>query len=251
MSVKYFIKSSIKNVMKSTLIIRFVSFMIYIYAKLVGKTCRWNFSNTEAVQNLKENAIFVVWHSRATMMPFFYRLLYKRQMAALVSPHQDGQLIAYMLKHFHIIPVNGSSNENPRQGALELMRKLQENYDICISPDGPRGPRMRMKKSPVYFASKSGKPVVCVCFSSTPAAVVKTSWDNMLIPLPFTKGAFEISNPLYIPKNLDDSSIETYRQKLEEIANNQLSKCDALIGRKPTLPAAFDDYKKKEDLSCL
>ena len=251
MSVKYFIKSNIKNIMKSTFVIRFIAFMIYLYAKLIGKTCHWNFVNTEMAQKLNKNAIFVVWHSRATMMPFFYQLLFKRRMAALVSPHQDGQLIAYMLKHFRITPINGSSNENPRQAALELMRKLQEDYDICISPDGPRGPRMRMKKSPIYFASKTKKPIVCVCFSSSPAAVVKTSWDNMLLPLPFTKGIFEISDPLYIPENLDDSSIETYRQKLEDFANKQLAHCDAFVGRKPTLPADLNDYKKKENLSCL
>ena len=185
------------------------------------------------------------------MMPFFYQLLCKRRLAALVSPHQDGQIIAYMLKHFQIHPINGSSNENPREGALKLMRKLQENYDICISPDGPRGPRMRMKKSPVYFASKSGKPIISVCFSSSPAAVIKTSWDNMMIPLPFTKGIFTVSKPLYIPKDLDDTAIENYRKQIEDISNQQLFECETFLGRKPIQPADLNDYKKKEDLSCL
>ena len=233
------------------MVIRFLSFMIAIYATIIGRTCRWKFENKKVLDNLKENAIFVVWHSRATMMPFFYNLLTKRHMAALVSPHQDGQLIAYMLKHFHITTVNGSSNENARQGALELMRKLQENYDICISPDGPRGPRMRMKRSPVYYASKTGKPIISVCFSSSPAVIAKTSWDNMLIPLPFTKGIFTVSSPFYVPKDLDDTSIETYRKKLEDLANKQLIKCDTFLGRTPIRPAELNDYKKKEDLSCL
>ena len=250
MSVRYRIKSGLKKITKSTAFIRCVAFFIYLYSKFVGLTCHWQYKNVSVLQqDLKDTgAIFVVWHSRAVLMPFFYRHLSHRKMSALVSPHQDGQLIAYMLKHFKIVPINGSSNENAHGSAVELMHSIQNGYDICISPDGPRGPRMRMKKSPIYYASKTGRPIVCACFSTNSAKIINTSWDKTMIPLPFAKGIFSLTKPLYIPANTSDEDLEIYRLKLEDIANRQVFECDEAVGRDVMLPADMDDFKKKEQL---
>ena len=166
-------------------------------------------------------------------------------MAALVSPHQDGQIIANLLKLSDITPVNGSSNENQRASALELMRALMEGYDLFISPDGPRGPRMRMKKSPIYYAQKTGKPIICACFSMDKALIMDRSWDKNMVPVPFSKGVFCLSEPLYVPSDLTDEQIEEYRLKLEEIANKQSEECDRLVGRTPIMPSDINNTKSK------
>ncbi|MCQ2740689.1 MAG: lysophospholipid acyltransferase family protein [Alphaproteobacteria bacterium] len=249
MSFKFFIKSNLKKVTQSGIAIRLIALLIYVYTKLVGRTCTWQLENMNSLKYLKEKgAIFVVWHSRAAMMPFFYHTLTTQKLAALTSPHPDGQIIAHMLKHYQICPVNGSSNENAQKSALELMHILKKNWNICISPDGPRGPRMRMKKSPIYYAQKTGAPIICACFSVKKATAIKSTWDKMMIPLPFCRGIFCLSDPLYIPEDLTDKDFEAYRQKLEDIANNQVFHCDEFVGRPKTLPAALDDYKKKETL---
>lgn len=247
MSVKSFCKPFFKKIMKSAPVIRSLAFMVFIYSKFAGGTCRWQMIGVDKTKEaLKDtNAVFVGWHSRAAMMPFFQHKLIKRKMAALVSPHQDGQIIAHLLKWFHITPVNGSSNENPRQSALELMRALIEGYDLFISPDGPRGPRMRMKKSPVYYAQKTGKPIVCACFSMNKAMVISSSWDKTMVPLPFAKGVFSLSEPIYVPADLTDEQVEEYRLKLEEIANTQSEECDRLAGREPVMPADVNDIKHR------
>ena len=247
MSARELFKSSLKKIMKSRVIIRCVAFLAYLYSKFTGNTCHWQIKGVnETLASVKDtNAIFVGWHSRATMMPFFQNKLLKRNMAAIVSPHQDGQIVANLLKHFEIKPINGSSNENPRQSALELMRDLLKGYDLFISPDGPRGPRMRMKKSPIYFAQKTGKPIICVCFSLNKALIIDTAWDKTMIALPFAKGVFALSEPLYVPSDLTEEEVEQYRQKLENIANAQSIECDKMVGREPVMPADVDDYKKK------
>lgn len=233
--------------MKSAAVIRCFGFFIFIYSKLVGMTCRWKIIGVDETQKVfkNTNVIFVGWHSRATMMPFFQNKLTNRKMAALVSPHQDGQIIAHMLKWFHITPVNGSSNENQRQSALELMRYLIEGHDLFISPDGPRGPRMRMKKSPVYYAQKTGKPIVCACFSINKAMVISSSWDKTMVPIPFAKGVFSLSEPIYIPSDLTDEQIEEYRLRLENIANAQSEECDKMVGKEPVMPADINDVRHR------
>ena len=241
------LKKITKNFLKSALGINLLAFLMFVYSKLVGKTSSWEFLGLQEAKSAVSdtNAIWIAWHARATMMPFFWQKLFNRKMAALVSPHHDGQLVANFLKHYHITPVCGSSNENPRQSALELMRCLQDGYDLFISPDGPRGPRMRMKKSPIYYAQKTGKPIICACFSSNKALVINKAWDKTMVALPFSKGKFYLSQPLYIPDELTEEEEKAYCQKLKNIANSLYFKCDTDAGREPVLPADINDIKKR------
>ena len=242
------LKKTVRKILRSDTVIRVLSFLLFVYSKIVGKTCCWRLHGIDearaAVKNT--NAVWVAWHAKATMMPFFWQKLFNRKMAALVSPHHDGQLIAHFLHWFRITPVSGSTNENPRQSALELMRALQNGYDLFISPDGPRGPRMRMKKSPIYYAQKTGKPVICACFSLNRAVIVDKAWDKTMISLPFGRGVFALSEPLYVPAELTDDEFEKYRLKLENMANELSVKCDQEAGRKPIMPADFNDIKTKK-----
>lgn len=251
MFIRNFFKIRFKKFMKLPAVIPSLSFLIFIYTKFVGLSCRWRLENIDETLDKVSatNAVWVSWHSRATMMPYFWQKLFGRKMTALVSPHQDGQLIAHFLKFFGILPINGSTNQNPRQSALGLMRAMQNGYDLFIAPDGPRGPRMRMKRSPIYYAQKTGKPIICACFSTNRALIFDKAWDKMMIGLPFSKGVFALSEPLYIPDDISDEQLEEYRQKLENIANSLLDKCDRLVGRTPVLAADNDDYKKKKGLS--
>ncbi|MBE6468290.1 MAG: DUF374 domain-containing protein [Alphaproteobacteria bacterium] len=247
--LKFTIKTTGRKILKSTIVIKCLSVVISLYAIFAGKTTKWKIKGVdEFIKNTKSsNVILVGWHSRATMLPYFWNKYINARLSALVSPHQDGQIMAHFLKRFKINAVNGSSNEKGRQGALELMRELMNGSNLFISPDGPRGPRMRMKKSPIYFAQKSGKPIYCVCFSSNKALIFEKAWDKTMILLPFGKGVFQISEPIYIPQNLSDEEFEQYRQKVENIAINLSINCDKEVGRIPCQPADMDDYKRKEN----
>ena len=248
-NLKFKIKNNIKQVLKSVPVIKCLSFIICLYAIFAGKTSKWKLKGIdELIKNHKDdNIILIGWHSRATMLPFFWSNYIKKRLSALVSPHQDGQIIAHFLKRFNIKPVNGSTNEKARQGALEMMRELKDGASIFIAPDGPRGPRMRLKKSPIYFAQKTGLPIYCVCFSTNKALIFEKAWDKTMIALPFGTGALFISDPIYIPQNLTDEEFEQYRKKVEDIAIKQSIDCDLFVGRTPCYPAETNDYKRKEN----
>ncbi len=246
MSLKTFLKPKIKSLLKKTIIIKTISFFIFIYAQIVGLTSRWNIDNPQKNKELlKKPAILIGWHARAVMLPFFWRKFTDKPLNALVSPHQDGQIIANLLKLYDIRPIAGSTNEKASQSALEIMRILEKKESIFISPDGPRGPRMRMKKSPIYFASKSGFPIIFATFSTSHALFFNKAWDKTLFPLPFGKGIFTLSQPFYIPSDINEEQMESYRLQLENIANSANFFCDRQSGQIPIEPAAPDEIKKK------
>lgn len=246
MSLKTLLKPQLKKLLKQPIVLKIISFMIFVYTRMVGLTTRWQFGNRQQIdQILSQPLILVGWHSRATMLPFFWNKFTRKNLYALVSPHNDGQIIAHFLKFYGITPINGSTNEKAAQSAIEIMHLLKKQQTIFISPDGPRGPRMRMKKSPIYFASKSGLPIVFAHFSTSRSLFINKAWDKTLLPLPFSHGIFTLSQPLYIPADIDDTQIEHYRRQLENTANEISVICDKMVGLSPTLPADINETKNK------
>ena len=104
---------------------------------------------------------------------------------------------------------------------------------------------MRMKKSPIYFASKTGLPIIGVSVAASRYKLVEKAWDKTMIVFPFGRGIFAITKPFYVPADLTDEQIEEYRQKLEDIINDLSFECDKKMGVSPVLPGEVGETKSK------
>ena len=239
------LKKKIKKILSSAFVIRIVSHILYLYALLVGKTTRWQTKGVEQLYKnvaAQKNFVLVGWHGRAMMMPYFARGNFP--LDALVSLHQDGQIIAGLLRKFGLGTICGSTTVNAKGAAMGLMRSLEEkNRSICIIPDGPKGPRMHMTKSPLYFAQKTGTPIFVMVNSFKHAYIIEKAWDKMMIPLPFGQGICTVSEPFYVKSDTTEEEIETLRQSLEDLANRLQSEADLAMGRTPVLPATLQEIE--------
>ena len=237
------LKKKLKNILHSRFIISILSRIIYLYALLVGKTTRWQLQGVEQLykyRDLGKNFILIGWHGRAMMMPYFAGR--KFPLDALVSLHQDGQIIAGLLRKFGLGTICGSTTVNAKGAAMGLMRSLEEKKrSICIIPDGPRGPRMHMTSSPLYFAQKTGLPIFIMVNSFKHAFIIEKAWDKMMLPLPFGSGICTVSEPFYVTSGASEKELETARLDLERLANRQLFEADTSMGRSPVLPATSDE----------
>ncbi|MBR6663302.1 MAG: lysophospholipid acyltransferase family protein [Alphaproteobacteria bacterium] len=234
---KKYIKKPLKKLGSSRFVINLISAVFYYYTKLVGKTTRWHIEGVEEFHQIaKENngIILVIWHGRAAMLPFFKQK--SLPLDALVSVHRDGQMIAGLLKRYGIGIIGASSNENAISGALQLMRTLKEDTSICIIPDGPRGPRMVMTKSPIYYAWKTGKPLIGASYSISNSILVTKAWDHTMIPFPFSNGVCKTTKPLYVPKDTPESELEKYRIEMENRLNQIAFECDREMNLTPVRP---------------
>ena len=243
-------KNFFKNITKSQTFINILSFLMYHYSQLVGKTTKWDIfgmNQLYQVWHQEKAIILVIWHGRALMIPHFWNK--KRPLNALVSLHKDGRIIAGFLEKYGFGTIGGSSNEGAQSAALSLLHSLQNDTAIAIIPDGPRGPRMKMSISPLYFARKSGKPVFGATYSIEHSLVAK-SWDAMLIPPPFSRGVLHITKPYYIPANASDEDLEYYRQQIEDELNMLTLKADKRFGLpviEPGVTAKSKRYTQKNE----
>ncbi len=222
--------------------------LAYYYLKFVGITTRW-----QAVTGVKEtyalldkygSMIVIGWHGRTLEMPYFWNKT--RPLNALVSPHRDGRIIVNILKKFGIGNISGSSNKNSTEAAIELMRNLQQGNSIAIIPDGPRGPSMKLTMSPLFYARKSGKPLLGITYSIAHSIIVTQSWDNMLVPLPFCRGMYAITEPMFIPPETTDAELEKYRQQFENTLNELTWSLDKQMGLPYIAPGKEAKKSRKE-----
>ncbi|MBR1648447.1 MAG: lysophospholipid acyltransferase family protein [Alphaproteobacteria bacterium] len=243
------LKKFIKKITKSPAFTAFLGKVLYYYAWLVWKTTRWEVHGIDRFYPIWYNdksIILTIWHGRVLMIPYFWNK--KRPLNALVSPHNDGRIAASFLQKVGFGIIDGSTNDGAGAAAIALRRSLEKDEAIAIIPDGPRGPRMQMNESPLYFAKKSGKALFGATYSISHSFVAK-SWDAMLIPLPFCRGIVRLTKPYYIPQNATESEIKKYQKEIEDELNELTLSSDRILGLPAIVPGvcAKSKRKKKEE----
>ena len=163
--------------------------------------------------------IFCLWHNRlALSMKMYHR--YGRShwpapgMAALISASRDGAMLAYLLKHFNVQPVRGSSSRRGQQALLEATTWLEKKYHVAITPDGPRGPRYKIQEGVIALAQLTGAPILPVS-SFVSSKIALRSWDAFQIPLPFARCEIRVGSLVYVPRDASDEEREKLRAQLE------------------------------------
>ncbi len=234
MTLRKRLKKFFKSLLQSPYILNIISTIFYHYALLVGKTTKWQISGQKKMDDIwdKEGSfIFIGWHGRAMMLPYFWNK--KHPMNALVSLHHDGRMIAGLLEKFGMKTIGGSSTENSKSAAIDLMRSLKRGEAIAIIPDGPKGPSMTLGKSALYFAQKTGKPIIGATYSVKGSKILRKSWDSMLLPPLFSKGIYATTEAFYIPKNAKEDEIEKIRHNIESQLNRLTWEADKALGLPP------------------
>jgi lysophospholipid acyltransferase (LPLAT)-like uncharacterized protein len=170
--------------------------------------------------------ILAFWHSRFVMMPYAYP---HDRIAVLVSRHRDAQMMTRVLTRFGFSFAWGSSTAGGTQGLRQALKMIHGGHDLGIAPDGPRGPRRRVKPGIVAVARLSGLPIVPVSFSARPSRRLG-SWDRTLLPLPFARGLFLYGEAHRIPRDADETEQERQRLVIEAELDRLSDLADTEVG---------------------
>lgn len=212
------------------------------YMRLVWATGRWTIEGEEhPKQCWAENRPFIVafWHARLLMMPYAWTHPQpgaKRPFRMLISQHRDGKLIADTVAHFGISTIAGSTTRGAGPALRALLKTLKDGQTIGITPDGPKGPRMRATMGVVGLARASGAVVIPLTYATGPGKILGT-WDRFLVPLPFGRGLFIWGRPIAVPRDASEDEQEALRAEIEHRLNAITGEADARMGIGPVEPA--------------
>ena len=180
----------------------------------------------------KKPAIFVFWHGRSMMLSPIIAVGRMRGYA-ISSQHHDGRIMAKVQRLFGLRPLYGSTSN----GGLSVLRGgvrvlMDGRYSLCISPDGPGGPSLRVQDGALYFSKMTGAPIIPVCFSASRAKFVNR-WDRYLVAKPFSRITCVVGQPVFVPRRATDSEFESVRKSLEDYMVETIHKMDAEFNYRP------------------
>ncbi len=189
-----------------------------VLAKLMYKTLSSQLVITqEHYQNPQQQVIYGMWHNRilvsvVTYIEYMQSIKANKSLYVLTSASKDGELIAGMMKVVGIKTIRGSSHKKAKAAGLEIYRTLKTGKDICITPDGPKGPIYQLKPGLIQIAAKTQVPILPIKVEYADYWELPT-WDKFKIPKPFSKVKVTYGELQWVPSDYDEP-VET--QKLTQ-----------------------------------
>ena len=224
-------KYLIKKILSFAIVQYTLATIFFLYLKFVSITTRWTYIGTEKIPNTNK-LIIISWHNRILMTAKLWAG--KKNVNFIVSSSKEGQILSYFLKLFGGNPYFGSSGSNTGGNPIKsAMKLLQNNKIFSIAPDGSRGPRYHMKSGVAFLMHKTNTECLITTYNIK-NRIVLSSWDNMILPLPFSTGVVMYD---IVKKHNDDIPAKTLQnkttKKLEESLIALTQKSDRYFNHQP------------------
>jgi len=243
-----------KSFLRSGPVQAVLAFLIWSYMALIGRSVRWQIEGLEKVEPLWDapgGLLFSSWHSRIFLLPVIWtqklrhRPNNKRQPAILISLSRDGEFVARASEKLGLQVIRGSAGNKKKadkdKGGAAAIREVsdllgREDGVVCMTVDGPRGPRQRAAMGAALLAQRKRATIVTYALATAPAKRLN-SWDRFVVPLPFTRGAIVIGD---IIKAERGEKTESIRARMEAALNSATQRAEELVGGEFEPPAPQD-----------
>ena len=133
----------------------------------------------------------------------------------MTSRSFDGEYIARIIQKLGFAVVRGSSSRGAVGALIGMRQQLEQGHGVVFTIDGPRGPCYVAKPGPVLLAKKTGFPISCF-YVAVKSAWILNSWDQMIIPKPFSYAAIYASDPMYVPADATEEQMTALHQQMQE-----------------------------------
>ena len=106
----------------------------------------------------------------------------------------------------------------------------------AVTPDGPRGPRMRAGFGAIRMARDTGVPILPFTWSAHRKTVLHKAWDHHCLPHFFTRGIIIWGEPIHVAKGASQADLEAARLNLENQLNALTLEADQAVAGEIVLP---------------
>ncbi len=226
-----------KRILGSQIVQDLLSRLAAGYIRLVYATGRWTEVGGDIPRRFwDEDKVFVLafWHGRLLMMTQCWDR--EKPINMMISLSRDGRLISDTVGRFGIKTVAGSTSRGGAAALRGMLKAVKAGEYVGITPDGPRGPRMRAQEGVVTIARLAKAPIIPVSYAARNARVLG-SWDRFLVPAPFARGVFVWGEPITVPHTSNGETLEAVRRQVEENLNAVNAEADRLCGLPVVEPA--------------
>lgn len=191
-----------------------------VIVEVLWRTSRLKIIHLDRLETLlKEHGavVPVIWHQHLLMAARFICSSKIKGMKPgfMISPSVDGQAPTMLAELYGAHVVRGSGSYTGMRAVRGVYNAIvKQGISPTITPDGPRGPRFKMKPGAIFTAQISGKPVVPIAYAASPAKLLRT-WDKFVFPFPFARLRIAIGEPYFPPKRMTDEEMAAAQEEME------------------------------------
>ena len=100
---------------------------------------------------------------------------------------------------------------------------------MAFTIDGPRGPRYVAKPGPVLLARNVKLPVIAF-YCAVERAWVLNSWDQFMIPKPFSRVVLRVSRAVNVPAEADSAALDNFHRDMQSALDRARDAAEATLG---------------------
>ena len=190
--------------------------------RILGATWRIHHRGRNPLQEGDTAQLGAIWHRDLIPAAYVFR---DRGFLVPISRSEDGDFVtAVVLKLGYRMPARGSSSRGGSAALRAMVRQVRDGTTTSIITDGPRGPARKSKLGIVSLARLTGVYITGLTFSARPILRF-SSWDRMILPLPFARVLCHFDEPLHVPP---ETTSETEEELLARLDAQRNAMTDAL-----------------------
>ncbi len=188
--------------------------------KAILLTCRFRVEGMDHFVSAASNkkCILMLWHNRLTLVAeIMTRYAPQFRYAALISNSRDAEVLVSHTNSYGI----GRAIRVPHNGRAQVLQTMVKqlkhgNEVIIITPDGPRGPALKVKPGVAYAAKEASASIIPFSWNATKVWKFKT-WDKLMLPKPFSTITVRLGEPIKVES---EENTEALEQALNNLDSN-------------------------------
>ncbi len=206
---------------------RLLGFLVFLLVGLWRLSLRLRLVGGKRRDELRRSGVpivYALWHQRMIIPILTHGFQGNVTMA---SQSRDGEVIAAFLRFWGFRVVRGSSTRGGSAALLEMIGSMKSGAaGAALTTDGPRGPARKSKLGVAKVAEELGAAVIPTA-SSCRRPRFLSSWDNYLVPLPFSRGVCLFGEPLLREAGEPE---ETFLSRLDRAIDAATEEADRICG---------------------
>jgi lysophospholipid acyltransferase (LPLAT)-like uncharacterized protein len=180
-------------------------------------------------------AIVALWHGQHLLAP----IVRPRNvpMTAMFSRSADAELNALVAEKLGFGIVRGSGGRADNKGTqkggasalIALKKVLDGGTSVAMIADIAHATAREAGMGVVTLAKHSGRPIVPVALATSRRKVIEKSWDKTTVNLPFGRSALVIGEPVHVPADSDEETVQRLRAEVTQSLNRATEKAYRLV----------------------
>jgi len=215
---------------RDRLIIQAADLLFYSAIRAIYSTLRWEVQGREHLDTVLASGhrpIFTTWHVCILSATWFFR---NRGIVVMSSVSRDAEYTGRVIKRFGYGTARGSATRGGGRALAEMAHCLENGMEVGFTIDGPRGPAYVAKPGAVTLARHTGQAILPFYIAAS-SYIEVPSWDRLQIPLPFTRAASLIGEPIYVPRGATSDEVAAKQAAVQSALDGLRREAEAWRGR--------------------